>query len=206
MTRPARLTPLADRLALGISAFSSPFLVLPFFILVLVRAKTLPSEHLLLHTLICLVGLVGFPLLYIIGGMRRGTITDVHVALRHQRRGPILAASAGAAVSALLLREVGAPVELQLGAVAMVVIGGLFGLISLRWKISIHPATLSASTVICGMLVSPAWFGVLALLPAVVWARVHRGRHTWMQGVVATALAALVTAAMVRLYVWYQQP
>lgn len=191
---------LIDHLALAISAISSPFVILPIFIAILLRGSTVRLEFNLLWLAIAVFGLVGVPLGYVVWGLRRGTITDLHVSILQQRRGLFLTAIAGAAITALLLQLVHAPIEMQLGAVAVALNGALFGLISLRWKISMHPSTLGASATLCGMLVDLRWFLVFAAVPAVMWARVHRQRHDWAQTLAATALASGLTAGMVQAY------
>ncbi len=190
----------ADRLALVVSAGLSPYVVLPAFICILMAQRPLAPGKALLWGGISIAGLVGVPLLYISIGVARGSLTDYHIDRREQRRGPFLAALLGAALAALLLDLAGAPLELPLGAAAVVLNGALFLLISLRWKISMHPSVLAGCAVLAGMVASPWFFAALGLLPLVMWARVRRQRHSWSQGVIATVLSAGLTALMVAVY------
>ncbi len=193
---------LLDRVAFVVSGFSSPFVVLPLFISVLIVHHGYTREQATAWAVITVGFLVGLPLLYIVRGLRRGTISDLHVGDLAQRRRPFLVAVFGAALAGLVLRLAGAPDDLQLGAAAVVINGGLFGLISLRWKISMHPSTLAACAVLCGMVLHPWWFAVLLLVPLVMWARVRRRRHDWAQGIIATLLSGGLVAGMVAIYQW----
>ena len=87
-----------------------------------------------------------------------------------------------------------------LAAAAAVANGLLFLAVTLRWKISMHPSTLTACALMAGRLVHPAWLLALASLPLLLWARVRRGRHTWGQGAAAIVLAAVVTELFVETY------
>ncbi|NWG75254.1 MAG: hypothetical protein HXY24_11705 [Rubrivivax sp.] len=187
----------ADRAAFLLSAVASPYLILPAFILLLVGSVASDIREAVLWAGVGGAGVVGVPLLYTVVGVRQARLTDLHVRLREQRKGPFVAALVGAALSAVGLRLVGAPAPLLLGAVATVVNGLLFALITRRWKISLHPAVLAACGVLAGGTVGPSWYLTLAAVPAVIWARVRRRRHTWAQGWVASLLAAAVTGALV---------
>lgn len=187
----------ADRLAFVISALASPYLVIPAFIVVVAASVAESARQALSWAVVGGAGVVGVPLLYILVGVRRGQLTDIHVRLREQRRGPFLAALIGAACSALGLHAIGSPEALQLGAWATVINGLAFALVTRRWKISLHPAALTACVVLAGSTVAASWYWTLTALPAVIWARVRRRRHTWAQGLVASLLAALLTGLTV---------
>lgn len=191
---------LLDRFALLVSAVCSPYVVLTTFIGLLASRVSGSAHEAIRWVAIAVAGVVLWPLLYIAVAIRRGSITDVHVSERSQRRGPFLVAIAGSAVSGWLLRWLQGPEELQLAAAAVVINGVLFTLISLRWKISIHPSVCMACIVMAGLLLSARWLWLLWLVPVVVWARVRRRRHDWAQGTVAVALAGVTTWAMVA---WY---
>ena len=196
--RPATI---ADRFALAVSAGCSPYVVLPVFIGLLAVERTPDARQAWLWGGISACGLVGVPLLYIGLGVARGTLSDIHIDRREQRRGPFLAAMLGAALAALLLDLTHAPLEFPLAAAAMVLNGALFLLISMWWKISVHPSVLAACAVLTGILVSPTYLWVLLAVPVVIWARVRRQRHSWAQGLLATVLSAGTTGAMVYIYV-----
>lgn len=199
MAQPPR-TALLDRLAFGISAVSSPFLVLPLF-LTLLAFRAAPSHALAVRwTALAVAGMVGVPLGYIVVEVRRGHLTDIHVKLREQRRGPFIAAIGGCAVAALLLLLDGAAPVLVLAALAAVANGLVFLAVTLRWKISMHPSILTACALMGGRLIAGPCYLVLLALPLVVWARVRRQRHTVAQGAAAIAASASITWAMTEVW------
>jgi hypothetical protein len=196
---PGPASPL-DRLAFAISAVASPFLVLPGF-LFLLAVHSAPSVAVALRwSGLAAAGMVGVPLGFILVEMARGRVTDVHVRLREQRRGPFIAAIVGCGVSTALLAMADAADAMVLAASAAVVNGLFFLGVTLRWKISMHPSILTACALMAGALVAPGWYATLATVPVVVWARVRRHRHTWAQGGAAIVVSALITALMLRVY------
>jgi hypothetical protein len=123
----------------------------------------------------------GVPAAYIGINVYSGRITDMHVQLLEQRRGPFTAGLAGLALQAAALWLVGAPFALSVYATAVFFSAIVFAKISLTWKISVHTGGLSAclagAMVILGW--SPWWLGLQVPL---VWARAHRKRHHFWQG------------------------
>jgi len=190
----------ADRLAFAVSAVASPFLVLPAFLLILALHTAASVGQALFWSALSSFGMVVIPAGYVVYGVRSGTVTDVHVQMREQRRGPFIAAIAGCALATVLLAAVRAAPPMVLAAAAAVANGLLFLAITLRWKISMHPSTLTACELMAGRLVYPVWLVALLTLPLLLWARVHRGRHTWGQGAAAVLLAGAVTEVFVEVY------
>lgn len=134
------------------------------------------------------------PILYIIYGVRRRRLTDIHVRVREQRTVPLLVAIASVLVGLALLATGGAPRDL----VALVGAGGV-GLmvaigITLFWKISIHTAVLAGAVVVLTLVFGPP---LLVLAPAVAlscWARVEVRDHTPAQVAVGATVGAAVAA------------
>ncbi|MBI5832554.1 MAG: hypothetical protein HZB16_09645 [Armatimonadetes bacterium] len=190
----------ADKLAFVVSAVASPFLVLPVFLFILAVHTCGTLRAAVYQSAVATAGMVIVPAGYVLRGVRTGAVTDVHVQMREQRRGPFIAAIAGCALAVVLLALIRAEPPLILAAAAAVANGLLFLAITLRWKISMHPSTLTACALMAGRLVHPLWLLALVTLPLVLWARVRRGRHTWGQGAAAITLAAGVTELFVEAY------
>ena len=167
----------ADQLAFVISAVASPFLVLPLFAAIVTAHHASTPLDFLWWGAIAVFCSTGLPFLYIFIGTRTGRITDLHVMRRDQRGGPFLVALLSSSLGALLLYWIGAPRQMVALGVAIVANGLAFGLITLRWKISMHPSVLTASALASALLVDHRFAAVLLLLPAVVWARVRRTRQ-----------------------------
>jgi hypothetical protein len=199
MTDVRRPNPL-DRLALALSAAASPFVTLPLFLLLLAAHEAASPAQTLHWTLVAAGGMVGAPLLYVLSLWRRGLVTDPHVQRREQRGAPFMAAIAGCAAAAIALAAIEAAPALVLAAGAAALNGLAFGAVTRRWKISMHGSVYLACGLMAGWLVNPWWYLVLLGLPAVVWARVRRGRHNWAQGVAAIALAAGITLVCLTIF------
>lgn len=190
----------ADILAAILSASFSPYITLPAFSVWLVgRYAESPSQFAtFLAVAVFFSTLV--PLLSILYWMQRGRITDIHVMLREQRREPFFVGIVSSLVGTLVLLTLHAPEPIILLGVVLVANGLLFAAITQVWKVSIHVSVLSVAVLMSMLLltVKAAW--LFLLVPAVVWARVHRKRHNFLQGLGAVALACAVTLGILQVF------
>jgi hypothetical protein len=136
------------------------------------------------------------PMLYILRGVRRGRLTDHHVRVRRQRRGPLLVAGGSVLVGLALLAASGAP----RAVVALVGAGGA-GLavalaITLVWKISVHAAVTAGAVVVLALVFGPALLGLAPLVALSAWARVALEDHTLAQVVAGAAVGAAVAGVV----------
>ncbi len=181
------------RVAAVISICTSPFILTAICIALVVLRLHPSTAELLWWGAIGLVCGAAVPFLFVYRLWRRGHVGDMHLARREQRAGPFLAALASGAVGVGLLHLVRAPGELvALGAV-YVVVGLALTVISLRWKISVHVAVYAACIVALALIGYPDALYALLGVPAVLWARVYRGRHTPAQGIAGALLGVAVT-------------
>jgi hypothetical protein len=158
---------------------------------VALRSAPAPAEALrwaLLAAAFCSV----LPTLYILRGVRRGRLTDHHVRLRRQRRGPLLVAGASVLVALALLLATGAPRDV----VALVGAGGA-GLavavaITQVWKISVHAAVAAGAVVVLVLVFGPALLVLAPLVALSAWARVQLGDHTPAPAAAGAAVGATV--------------
>lgn len=180
-------------LAQVISAVTSPFIVTAVTVTCAVILLRPPVGELLLWAAISVVFAAAIPLLVVHRLWRQGRVTDLHVAIRRQRRRPFAAALLSGSAGVVILYLVQAPAPLvALGAV-YIVIGTMLALISLRWKISVHTAVLTAGIISIALIgYRPVWMALM-LVPLVLWARVYRQRHTLLQGLVPVLLAGVTT-------------
>jgi hypothetical protein len=132
------------------------------------------------------------PMLYILRGVRRGRLTDHHVRLRRQRRGPLLVAVGSVLIGLTLLVVAGAPRDV----VALVGAGavGLFVVvaITLVWKISVHVAVAAGGVVVLALVYGSALLALAPLVALCAWTRVAVRDHTPAQVVAGAAVGALV--------------
>ncbi|RYX85659.1 hypothetical protein EON83_04790 [bacterium] len=186
----------ADWIAFLLSAILSPYLVIPVGTVGIIYARTSHSpRQFLAWVSISLLFSTALPLLYILVGMWRGTISDVHVMERDQRGGPFVVAIVGGFLGAFLLYLMQAPVSVW----GLSIIQGVNGLAILAitnfTKISVHVSVLSA-TVMGAIALNPQFspYWVIWLVPVLMWARTKRGRHSWGQGIAGFAVASSVTS------------
>ena len=183
----------AQYLAFAVSAASSPYVVTGAIVVVAVALLRPNLPQLLLWGAICVLTGAVIPFLIVYALWRKQRLTDMHVAVREQREIPFAAALGSGALGVATLYFIHAPPQLiGLGAVYLAN-GLLLALISLQWKISVHVGVLTAGIIAIALLGYPKALLALLVVPMVLWARVYRGRHTLLQGLVPVALAAVVT-------------
>lgn len=130
-----------------------------------------------------------FPLAFLGVAVRNGSLGDVNMSRREERRFGLLALGlvymAGLALAALL--GVRGPV-LFVCICTLAVIGALWA-VNLVYKASGHVAGLTAYMAAVSIFIQPLHAG-LVLIPAVSWARVRTGAHTHLQVVSGAVLGA----------------
>ncbi|WFE63243.1 MULTISPECIES: phosphatase PAP2 family protein [Micromonospora] len=142
--------------------------------------------------LLATVFAAGVPCAYILGGVRRGRLTDRHIGRREQRRVPLLLGLASAAAGLALLVLLGAP-----RALLALVTAGVVGLVvavsvSHWWKMSIHAAVAAGTLVVLMLTFGPRLLPAVPLLGLVGWSRVRLRDHTVAQVVVGALVGGLV--------------
>jgi hypothetical protein len=177
-----------------ISGITSPFLVVFVFGLWTIAASVQNVHDFLVFGGLCVLLLSLLPFFYILAEVKLGRITDIHVALREQRTTPFIVATVGAIILAVTYKVLGAPNNLFALAIALVVSGVVFGIISGFWKISIHAAAYTGAVVIVGYIINFHLLLLLLLLPLVIWARLVRKKHDVLQASVAAVLNAICIA------------
>ncbi|MFI6065553.1 phosphatase PAP2 family protein [Micromonospora sp. NPDC051227] len=138
----------------------------------------------------------GIPFAYIVGGVRRGRLTDHHVGRREQRRAPLLVGLGSVAAGLALLAVLGAP-----RPVLALAVSGLVGLVvavsvSHWWKMSIHSAVAAGTLVILMLTFGTRLVVAVPLLAVVGWSRVRLRDHTVAQVLTGAALGALIAAVI----------
>ncbi len=193
MVRSQNLNTWKDKVAFLVSAFFSPFIVIPIFIFIVTYAYSQTRREFLLFCSAAFLFSTIIPFLNVLIAVKRGKITDIHVAVREERKGPFTIALLSIAVGTLVLWLLGAPREIVILGIVMLLNGIIFFLITLFWKISMHASILAGVLVSLIVLIN-RWFALgFLIIPLLMWARIHRHRHSFYQGLVATILAAIGT-------------
>ncbi len=135
------------------------------------------------------------PFAFLVGQVRRGRVTDIHVRRREQRLPIILVFLASWFFLIALLIALGAPDELialiGAGMTTLVVIGA----ITLRWKISLHVGVAAGVLTVFTLLFGPQILLLAVLVPLLGWARVVLGDHTFAQVAAGAVIGAVVSGS-----------
>jgi hypothetical protein len=199
---PAPFVPntLAGTIAFALSALMSPYLVIPVGTVGIVASTSASRNDFLRWTILSVFFSTVVPALYVVIQIMRGKITDVHVMEREQRGGPFTVALVSSVIGALIIRQLGAPAEVWGVGLVLFVNGFVMLQITKFWKISMHVAVLSA-TILAALVmiegVSP--WALIWMVPALIWARVSRKRHTLQQGIAACGVSCILTYAVLYL-------
>lgn len=136
------------------------------------------------------------PMAYVVRQVRRGALTDVQLQQREQRIKPYLITLACMSAGAALLIAGNAPRLLQQVSIGSLVQMLALFLVTLRWKISAHTASIAGLAVLAWRVFGPAGALFCAAVPLVVWSRVRLGRHDAWQAVAGACVGATVAAAV----------
>jgi len=181
-----------DRIALVVSIFASPYLTIPTAGLIVIMNETAGNRLVLIGTLFTAFTVV-VPLLYVVIGVRAGTVSDVHVSLRSQRDNVFAVALAASLIQCLIFMSMGAPARVVAMSVALTINGWVFMMLTRHSKVSIHSGAYASSVLLVSLLVDFRAIALITLLPVVIWARLRRGRHDLCQTLVAAAISATAT-------------
>lgn len=172
--------------------FSPPMVWAVMALPIAFRDADTPQQALgwaLVYTLlVCLL-----PMLYVVWMVQRGSITDLHMRVRHERLRPFVVSLTCTLLAWWALVTMDAPPIVPLFALFSLVQIAVMAGITLVWQISMHAMSISGAVVAAG-----AFFGMLpalAVLPLVVLvgtARLRLRRHTVAQVVAGAAVGALV--------------
>ncbi|WP_077488815.1 phosphatase PAP2 family protein [Sinomonas mesophila] len=129
--------------------------------------------------------------------VRAGRVVDHHVSERAQRAPVLVMSLACITAGIVLLAALGAPASVLAMTVALVAGVAVMAVVSLRWKISGHSASIAAAAVVLPLLLGPGWWAALAVVPLVGWARVTLGAHT-----LGEVLAGIATGPLIIVGLW----
>ncbi|MFG1880981.1 phosphoesterase PA-phosphatase [Micromonospora sp. NPDC049102] len=182
------------RVARLVTELTAPAVLVSLLIVTVSWHSTRGSARGLVWGLLATVFVTGIPFAYIVGGVRRGRLTDHHIGRREQRRVPLLVGLGSVAAGLALLLVLGAPRPLLALAVA-----GLVGLViavsvSHWWKMSIHSAVSAGTLVILALTFGRGLLVAAPLLGVVGWSRVRLRDHTISQVLAGGVLGALIAA------------
>lgn len=191
---------LKDKMALAISGILSPFLVIPIFIFIICSAQTANLNDFITFFMISLFFSTILPFIGVYIMVKKNKITDIHVAELSQRKIPFLMTLSSILTGTIILYFMNAPREIIILGWVMLLNGLIFFLITLFWKISMHSSILAGILISLMILVDPRYGAGFALIPPLVWARIHRQRHNFYQGTIAIILSIIGTIIMFKAF------
>jgi membrane-associated phospholipid phosphatase len=176
-----------------ISHLTHPPIIAVVSIVLAAAATATPQAWLLSAGYLALTLVV--PLAYVLWQVKRGALTDVQLQRREQRLKPYLIALVCMAVGVCIFRIGNAPRVLQQVAIAGLGQMLVLFVVTLRWKISAHAASIAGLAVLGCRLLGPAGVLVCAAVPLVAWSRVRLGRHDAWQAVAGVCAGATIALA-----------
>lgn len=183
---------LGEYIAYWISHLGSPPAVAAYA--AIFTAVSIPAAPWLWIGVFLFLSLVA-PLLFLLWQLRRGEVTDIDIHFRQQRKWALLVTIAGFAITWIAMLVGDAPPILRLLVGTGLVEWSVIFVVTLRWKISIHAASISGIATYLvwgfGMTAAPA----LLAVPVVGWSRVKLRRHTPAQVLAGIGLGGLSFAA-----------
>lgn len=206
----ARREGLAYRLATAVSYLINPLVLPPVGFGLVLWHLGAPAGEIARIVAVALVFFFLLPLAFLVHLARRGEVESIEVRRRERRLKPFLAGIAFCSAGVAAVAAAGQTAVPLLVALALLypLNTALVGLITLRWKISVHAAGLAGLASILlfvafvlgrghpeagltAAMVAP----LLALVPLVMWARVRVGAHTPGEVVAGALFGLLVPAA-----------
>lgn len=130
----------------------------------------------------------GLPVLFIVMGIKWGKAEDLDLRDRLQRPLPLLVALACSAGAAAIVWLAKGPGNLLVALLAGFVPGVALTIITLKWKISFHSATLAGATIVLWWLLGKWALAGLFIVGVVGWSRVVLRRHTPAQVLAGAAV------------------
>lgn len=183
--------------AFALSALLSPYLVIPGGTLGIVASQNGSKRQLILWSSLSVFFSTVVPALFVLIQVLRGKITDIHVMEREQRGGPFIVAILSSAIGAGVLFYMKSPVPVWSIGLILAINGLVMLWITSFWKISMHVSVLAA-TVFAAIVTIPGvtQWQLLMMVPALIWARVTRGRHSIWQGIGGAGVACIITGGV----------
>ncbi|KAB1931708.1 phosphatase PAP2 family protein [Micromonospora sp. ALFpr18c] len=184
------------RVARLVTELTAPAVLVSLLIFTVSWHSARRTGHGLAWGLLATLFVTGIPFAYIVGGVRRGRLTDHHIGRREQRRVPLLIGLGSVTAGLVLLAVLGAPRPVLALAVA-----GLVGVVvtvtvSHWWKMSIHSAVAAGTLVILALIFGDRLLVAAPLLAVVGWSRVRLRDHTVPQVLAGGALGALIAGTV----------
>jgi hypothetical protein len=175
-----------------VSNLCSPPVVLSFLAWFAARYDAQSTDEALFLAALFIVGAVLIPFGILGWWVYRGTVSDIHMSLRHERYWPLALEAACTFVVWILLHLVGHYPAVYL-VTSYLLVETLMGLaVTYYWQISIHAGIMAGAVVIAGLLFGAAvGFTLSPLILLVAAARLRLKKHTVGQVIAGIAIGVI---------------
>lgn len=190
-------SPLLDRGARVLTELLAPAVIAGVMPLIVAGIATRSVAKTLIWGSATLFFTAAVPYFVIWLGVSKGRLTDRHVGVRQQRRGPIVAGFASVLVGVVALSALSAPRDLVVLAVVLLGVIVAVGSVNIAfWKVSAHAAVAAASSMVLIIMIGSWALPTILLVAAVGWSRVRVRDHTPAQVIVGAGAGAIIAASV----------
>ncbi|MDP3971144.1 MAG: hypothetical protein Q8P90_05665 [bacterium] len=174
-----------------ISHALDPSLMWPLFVLIILLGTGLSSEQVKILLIPLFVLELLTPVVILAYFHRTGKVSDWEMTDVNERRVYFTLVVIVHVVALLCLYFWGNDIAWKIRAIALV-IEVLGTAVTFFWKISVHTAAFTMTVLILNVAFGWQWWPLLLLLPALMWARVVRKKHTVAQAISGSVFTAMV--------------
>lgn len=191
---------LKEKVAFYISMTLSPYVVAVLFAVILSLYFANNTREFMTWFPVQIIFTTAVPLGVSFVLLKRGRITDLHFSINEERRVFLLVALPVLPVYLIVLTYVEAPLGLLIIVSGYSITAIAVALVTFKTKVSIHSAAITACAAGLFILLESYAIPLMGLVPMVVWARLHRGRHTLGQALIGVILASGIMLVVFFIY------
>jgi len=181
---------LKEKIAFYVSMTTSPYVVAVLFAMVSSLYFADNAREFMIWFPVQILFTTVIPLGVSFALFKGGRITDLHVSISEERKIFLLVALPLLPAYLTVLAYVEAPLGLLVIVSGYAITAIAVILVTFRTKVSAHSAAIAACAAGLFILVRSYAVPIMGLVPMVVWARLHRGRHTLGQALIGVILAS----------------
>ncbi len=179
--------------ALGTSVIFSPFIVPIVTAVFVVQKHASTSQDAILWLAVVGTFVTVLPILVIILLFRFSKVSNIHLHTKEERLIPLCFTLVSMILGTIILYKIEANQRIIWVCQAYIVNSVVFSAITPLWKISFHTSVATGCIIVLVLLVNLNLMWLFLLIPLIAWARIYRERHTLLQAVAGTLLAAVNT-------------
>ena len=192
-----------DRLAIIISFFSSPFMVLSFMFLTLAWHYKMSIPQFYSYIIVVAFFVIIFPLAYLMENYKNINLLDLHVSDKEDRKKLLIVITVSVLIGYFMLSFIGMPKPLLMielvGVINLIIITLLT--VALGFNVSIHLAVVTLAATLVTFFLGDEYLLLYILLVPIAWARVYREKHSLLEVIFGVFVSFVVTLAVIQVFV-----